>query len=196
MFRILFVLQFVLQLTAYGQTSQSTLEAAKAATQSFSKVKNQTSNADLNICVNQGGTEKCRLTVQGASPGIVTIGESGSTATHTINGHMTTTGELKPGSLNKATATPTIADGSVDSMFIAGTNSAYIVNASQTGVATPNATTCFIFTGSVNTSARINELESANEISCVTDPSGFIRLQNVAGGTGSMTIRWSYIQVY
>lgn len=73
--------------TAFGQTSQSSLEESRNATRSFSKVKNQTSNADLNICVNQSGTEKCRVTLQGASPGAVTIGESGSTATHTINGN-------------------------------------------------------------------------------------------------------------
>jgi Chaperone of endosialidase len=87
MFRILFVLQFVLQLTAYGQTSQSTLEAAKAATQSFSKVKNQTSNANISICVNNAGTEKCGLTVEGTT-GTAIIGTT-TNATVKANGTNT-----------------------------------------------------------------------------------------------------------
>jgi hypothetical protein len=79
--------------TALGQTSQSTVNEGKAATQSFSKVKNQTSNTDLNLCVNQAGTEKCRITVQGASPGTVTIGESGSSGPQNINGTVAITNQ-------------------------------------------------------------------------------------------------------
>lgn len=128
MFRILLAL--FLAAPAFGQTSQSTLDAAKAATQSFSKVKNQSAGGSLSLCTNDSGTERCMVQ---SSTGAVTIGSptSNTTLSHLIQGG-TNEFELKSLSTDASSSLFMRPNGTGTSIFrYLGTGNLNIRNASN-----------------------------------------------------------------
>lgn len=175
-----------------GSTGDALIQASEGSTGSptYSFVGDDSHGLDRKsdgdgIALVTSGTERLR------------IGDTG-TLTITAGGVHTNAGGWSLGSViyrGTGTASSISGGGNSATLFTLGSNSAYTVWVGEEGTNPPGAaTTCFIFTGSSAGSARINEVEHANSLSCSHDGGTGIRITNNTGG--ALTVRWSYLSHY
>lgn len=81
------ILLLAVSWAAWAQTRQDERDAARSATTSFSKIRNTALDADLQICVNDGGVESCRITVDGPTDTIdLGVGSNANVNLGSLNG--------------------------------------------------------------------------------------------------------------